>query len=475
MRWCVAAVVWSVALGGSVSARAGSWPQFRGPNAAGQAVGDQPLLAQIGPDVNVLWKVALPPGHSSPVVCGDHIYVTAVRDQALLTMALDRITGQLRWQAEAPYRHLEKVHAIGSRAQATPATDGERVVSFFGSSGLWCYDTAGKLLWHLPLGPFKNDLGAGSSPIILGDRVILNQDHDIDSFLVAADKHTGKVVWKVDRSEFPVGYATPVVCTVEGHPQVVIAGSLRVVGYDAETGRELWTVHGMARAVHMTPTVGPDGTVYAAGWTAGGDDNDRFDVPSFTEMLSRYDRNQNGTLERDELPAGPIKERFDMIDRDKDGHITRAEYEFMKRVFDGARNRIVAIKPGGQGDVSSSHVRWSQKKSLPVVPSPLHYRGHLFLVKNGGLVTSLDARTGRPVKQERVPGSADYYASPVGGDGKVYLVSQHGHLTVLSAEGDWRVLARTRFEEDVYATPALVDGRIYLRTTGHLYCFGMRP
>jgi len=462
-----------IILGAPMETRAGSWPQFRGPHGSGLAVGEEKLPDQIGPDQNVLWKVDLPPGHSSPIVFGDRLYVTAVRDGTLLTLALDRTTGKIVWEAAAPYQRLEKIHKIGSHAQATPVTDGERIISFFGSTGLLCYDTAGKLLWHLPMGPFKNDLGAGSSPILVGDRVILNQDHDIDSFLMAVDKRTGKVLWKVDRSEFPVGYATPVLWEVNGKKQVVICGSLRVAAYDVETGLEVWTVHGMARAVHMTPTVGPDGTLYAAGWTAGGDDNDRFDVPTFAEMLTRYDKDKNGTLELEELPAGPIKERFGMIDRDKDGHITKAEYEFMKRVFDGAKNRIMAIKPGGRGDITATHVLWSQRKYLSVVPSPLFYQGLLFLVKNGGLLVTLDARTGQLVKQGRIPGPGDYYCSPVAGDGKVFLVSQRGQLTVVSAEGSWRVLGKADFGEEVYGTPALVDGHIYLRTKGHLYCFGL--
>src|SRR5208283_4789703 len=237
---------------------------------------------------------------------------------------------------------------------------------FFGSSGLVCYDMNGKLLWRRPLGPFKNDLGSGSSPILARDLVLLNQDHDIDSFLLAVDKRTGQTVWKVDRSEFPVGYATPVILEVNGKQQVVISASLRIVGYDLANGKELWTVHGMARAVHMSPTVGPDGTLYAVGWTSGGDDNDRFNVPTFDEMLAKHDANKNGTLEFDELPPGPLKERFSMLDRDKDGHVTREEYDFMRRVFSKAMNRMVAIKPGGQGDISGSHVLWSQRKHLPV-------------------------------------------------------------------------------------------------------------
>src|SRR5262249_39832850 len=158
---------------------------------------------------------------------------------------------------------------------------------------------------------------------------------------------------------------------------------------------------------------GSDGTIYAAGWTSGGDETERFVVPSFDEMLEKYDKNKNGTLEYDELPAGPLKERFSMLDRDKDGHVTRAEYDFLRRVFDQARNRIIAIKPGGQGDISETHVLWSQRKYLPVIPSPLLYQGHLFLVKTGAILTTLDAKTGQPVKQERLPGGGDYYASPV--------------------------------------------------------------
>src|SRR5262249_53595652 len=160
---------------------------------------------------------------------------------------------------------------------------------------------------------------------------------------------------------------------------------------------------------------------------AGGDDTDRFQVPTFDEMIAKYDANKNGTLEFDEIPDGPLKSRFSMLDRDKDGHVTRTEYDFMRRVFDKALNRIIAIKPGGQGDISESHVVWQQRKHLPVVPSPLLYQGHLFLVKTGGILTTLDARTGQPVKQDRLPfGGGDYYSSPVGGDGKVYFLNQRG-------------------------------------------------
>jgi outer membrane protein assembly factor BamB len=453
-------------------ARAGSWPQFRGPGGLATPDVERAVPDEIGPRQNVLWKVPLPPGHSSPAVIGGRIYLTAVRDRKLLTLALDGATGKQLWQAEAPYRKLEKVHAIGSHAQATPVADGKRVVSFFGSCGLLCYSASGKRLWHLPLGPFKNDLGAGSSPLMVGDLVILNQDHDIDSFLLAVDKRSGKVAWKVARDEFWVGYASPFLWEVKGHKQVVVAGSLRVAGYDPRTGKELWTVRGMARAMHMTPTAGPDGTLYVAGWTAGGDSEERINLPSFADLIARHDANKNGTIEEDELPPGPARERFRMLDRDKDGHITRAEWEYGRRRFEAAQNRLVAIRPGGKGDVSRTHVAWSQEKYLPVIPSPLYYRGRLYLARNGGLFAVLDARTGKLRRRGRLYGSSNYYSSPVGADGKVYFASQSGNVTVARVEPGWRVVCRARFGEEIFATPAIVDGRIYLRTAAHLYCFG---
>lgn len=472
MRWLGIAFLGSSLLAGVTRAEVGSWPQFRGPNAAGLAVGKEPLPIKIGPEQNVRWKTALPPGHSSPVVHGDRIYVTAVRDKQLLTIALERRTGSILWEKDAPYQTLEKIHQIGSFAQSSTATDGERVVSFFGSAGLFCYDRDGKLLWQLPMGPFKNDFGAGSSPLLVGDKVLLGQDHDESSFLMALDKRTGKVLWKTDRSEFPRSYATPVLWQVNGKTQVVVVGTLRVAGYDLDTGKEIWTVRGMSRIANMTPVVGADNLLYLAAWAPGGDEGERISLDPVDDYLTRHDANKNGMLELNELPAdGPLKQRFTQIDRDKDGHISRTEYENMRRVFEESQNRLVAIKPGGVGDVTATHVAWSQRKQLPYIPSPLYLDGYVYLVKNGGLVSCIEAKTGKILTTERIPGPGNYYSSPVAGDGKIYLLSERGDLSVISTGPDWKVLHRVKFGEDAYATPALVDGCIYLRTSKHLYCF----
>jgi outer membrane protein assembly factor BamB len=455
------------------TARAADWPQFRGPNAAGLAAEGDRLPVGIGPERHVVWKAPLPPGHSSPVVFGERIYLTAEQDEKLFTFALDRATGKTLWQAEAPYEKLEEVHRIGSHAQCTCATDGKHVVSFFGSSGLFCYDTEGNKLWHRPFGPFKNTFGAGSSPLLVDGRIILSQDHDTDSFLMALDVANGREIWKVERPDFLRNYGTPVIWNVDGRKQVVVAGTLRVVGYDFDTGKEVWIVHGIARFVSATPTVGPDNVLYASGLAAGNDVGaDRFEITPFDVLLPDRDKNKNGTLEEDELPDGAIKERFPQTDRNKDQSLTRDEYETFRRLFAVGRNVVIAIKPGGSGDITNSHVLWTQTRHVPFCASPLLTHGRIFTVRDTGILTSLAADTGRKLKEGRLPANGSYYSSPVAGDGKVYLLDENGKLTIVTDDDQWEVIHTADFGENCYATPALIDGRIYLRTNGYLYCFG---
>ncbi len=455
--------------------RAGDWPQFRGQNAAGIAVSSAKLPAEIGPDSNVIWKTALPPGHSSPVVFGGHIYLNAVENEELLVMGLDRSNGNVLWKTKVPHERLEEIHRIGSHAQCTPAADGQRVVSFFGSAGLVCHDRNGELLWRRPMGPFKNTFGAGSSPLIVDDRIILCQDHDTDSFLMAFDKQTGKPLWKTDRSEFPRNYGTPVIWSVAGKKQIVVAATLRVVGYDFDTGEELWTARGIARFVSTTPVIGSDNTLYVAGWAAGGDEGGmKIEAPPFDDVVAEYDKNQNRTFEESELPeGGAIHMRFAQVDRDKSGGVSREEYEYFRKLLQVGRNVVIAVRPGGKGDVTDTHIVWTYARHVPFCASPVIVDDLLFSVKDGGVVSCLMAKTGTALKQGRLEAVGEYYSSPVAGDGKIYLLSEDGQLTVISSVADWKILHTAAFGENTYATPAIVDGQIFLRTAGHLYCFGI--
>jgi outer membrane protein assembly factor BamB len=218
--------------------------------------------------------------------------------------------------------------------------------------------------------------------------------------------------------------------------------------------------------------VSGDGLLYVSGWAAGGDADARIVVEPFDEALKKFDKNGNGKLEKDELTSGPIAERFSQADLDKDGSITREEYERFRELFAKGRNVVVAIRPGGKGDVTETHVAWRNVKQVPFCASPLSAGGCVFTVKDGGFLSSLGARDGTLLKRDRLRGEGNYYSSPVSGDGKVYLLSERGRLTVVSAAAEWQVLASADFGEDVYATPALAGGQIFLRTAGHLYCFG---
>jgi outer membrane protein assembly factor BamB len=446
------------------------WPQFRGPGASGVSRSLKALPVRIGPEENVLWKQKLPTGHSSPAIHGGRLFLTGVDGEQLVTMAIDCTTGEMLWKQPAPHVTKEKIHTTGSLAQSSPAADGEVVISFFGSSGLLAYSPEGKLLWSQQMGPFRNDFGAGSSPVIDGNRVILVQDHDEESFIAVFDKLTGRELWRKPRPEFLRNYATPVIWTVEGRKQVVVLATLRITAYDLESGDEVWTCSGVSRIINMTPVIGDDNTLYAACFSPGNDTDDRV-VPLTIEQLFGADADGNGTIEEPEFPDHPFRGRFSQLDRNKDGHLTKAEYEVTSRPHVDGRNVVLAIAPGGRGDITTTHVRWEHLRQIPYCPSPLYYRGALLMVKNGGIMTVLDAATGSVLKQKRLRATADYFASPIAGDGKVYLLNVNGDLTVLQAE-TWEELHTVSLDADGHATPAIADGRLYVRAGETLYCFG---
>jgi outer membrane protein assembly factor BamB len=259
---------------------------------------------------------------------------------------------------------------------------------------------------------------------------------------------------------------------VNGKKQIVIAATLRVVGYDFETGKELWTVRGISRMVSLSPVLTESNMLVVGGWAAGGDESEWISVEPFSVIKKDLDKNGNGTFELDELPKGDIKQRFPQVDRDKNGSLTEAEYEYFRSLFDQGQNSIVGIKAGAKGEATESHLLWKQRKLVPFCSSPVAVGELLFTIKDRGIFTCLDTKTGKHVKQGRAFGTDEYYSSPVAGDGKVYLLDEEGRLTILSADAECRTLHTAEFGERAYATPAIVGNRIYLRTNGHLYCFG---
>jgi outer membrane protein assembly factor BamB len=453
-----------------------AWPQFRGPDGSGVADDQRPPV-EIGPDKNVKWKVPVPSGLSSPIVAGDKLVITAFDGGKLYTIAYRRADGSEAWRAEAPAREIEPYHKTeGSPAASTPATDGERIVSYFGSCGLVCYDLAGKELWRFEMPPAGTamDFGSGVSPILADGVVILVRDTPKDSRILALDAVTGSLQWETKRQS-PVSYSTPVVWETPAGKQVAVAGHARLIGYDLETGAEKWSVTGIPSACCSSP-VTADGTLFFAGTSPGGAEEDKqLEIPTYDSLLKDLDKDKDGALSREEAEK-TFEGFFDNQDTNKDGKFTRDEFDAIMKFMSEGKNSAFALKAGGTGDVTESHVLWKKARGLPYVPSGIVYRGQYVMVKDGGIVTAYDTKTGDELYQKRLLASGSYYASPVAASGHIYFVSLNdGTVTVLKAgSAEPQVVARNPpLGERVAATPAIADNTLYIRTAGNLYAFAM--
>jgi len=450
------------------------WPGFRGPNGAGVDTESKGLPVEIAPDRNVVWKAGLPAGSSSPVLTRDRIFLTAFEPEKLLTMALDRASGRVLWRRELAPVRKEARHILNNAASATPVTDGVTVYSFFSDFGLAAYGPDGNELWRVPMGPFTNLHGMGASPLLAGDRIIMLFDQDVGSYMIAIDKRTGKQIWRVERQSVVHGFATP---TLLGDDQIIVPGSYLLMSYSLKTGAELWSVRGLTWQIKNTAVAGADGTIYVTGWAPGADQGESKPLPPFETAAGEIDANKNGRLEASELNPSQYKHggSWRAIDLDSDGAIDAREWGFY-RGRRAARNVTLAVRPGNaRGDLTETHVLWRNEKFVPQVSSPLLYQGVLYTIKDGGILSSLDAKTGAIHKTARIPGAIDaYYSSPVAADGKLYIASEKGKVSVIKAGGEWEPLHVGDFDESIYATPAIDGGRIYLRTASALYCFGLK-
>ena len=446
------------------------WTQFRGPNASGVADATG-LPIQFGPGKSVVWKTPLPPGHSSPVLNGDSIFLTASEGEKLFAFCLDRATGKIKWRREVPRNRQGLLHKENSPASASPVTDGRNVYMFFYDFGLISYGPDGNERWRMELGPFNNPFGMASSPVLAGDVLVLNLDGETDSYAIGVDKNTGRRLWRVERPDATRGFSTPVVYKPpSGPPQVLIAGSYNMTSYEVATGKPVWWVHGLTWQLKPTPVIDQD-TLYIIGWAGGADEGQQEEVPPFDEILKRWDTDNNRSLSKQEITDERLTRDWRQMDLDDDGVVKERDwqmYQARRRVI----NAVLAFRLGGKGDMSEKALRWKYTKSLPNVPSPLLYKGVLYLLKEGGIFTSLDAATGAVLKQARLTGAPGaYFSSPVAADDKIYTISVEGKVSVIKPGPQWEVLAVNDLGEDVKSTIAIAGNRIYLRTFENLYCF----
>jgi outer membrane protein assembly factor BamB len=301
---------------------------------------------------------------------------------------------------------------------------------------------------------------------------VLVCDQDQGSFLLALDKRTGKTAWRVERPEFRRGFSTPTVWKHDGAEELVVPGSIWLTSYDLKDGSERWRYSGTSRVANSRPVFG-DGLLFSASWNVGGDEGERISMPPFEEFAREHDKNKDEKLAHDELPAGPVRDRFTQMDLNKDGIVTPAEWQNMRDMFANAENAVIAIRPGGRGDITRTHVAWKSTRSLPYVSSPLFYRGRLYTMKNGGLFSCYEAKTGKVIYQdERLDAAGDYYSSAVAVGGKLFVASQKGVVLVIAPGDKLEVLARNDLREQIFATPAIMDGVLYVRTSGALCAFG---
>lgn len=424
---------------------AARWPSFRGPAASGVADGQGiPDTWDLASGRNIAWRTPVPGlAHSSPVVWDDTIFLTtAISSRGGATfkpglygdgdasddrsvhqwqlIALDRRTGQVRWAKtayEGPPR--EARHIKSTYANQTPATDGETVVAFFGSQGLYAYDMQGALRWTQDLGVLNagayNDpdyeWGNASSPIIDEGRVIVQCDGHGRSFLQAFDIRTGRSLWKTERQELP-SWATPAVVPGPRGRELVTNAPNRIRGYDPATGRELWTLGGSSKITAPTPILAADLVIVSSG----------------------------------RAPERPI----------------------------------FAIRPGARGDITppaggttSEGVRWSHRARGPYMPTPVAYGDQLYVLGNQGLFDSYAIADGAEIYRQRIAhGGSGFSASPVASDGRVFLSGEDGEVFVVKAGRAFEQIARNTLGEPIMATPAIAGGLLLVRTEKQLVAIG---
>jgi len=457
------------------------WSQFRGPNGSGVSE-TKGLPTEFGPTKNVVWKTELPAGHSSPVLTSDRIFVTAHTKEKLFVICLDRKTGKILWPREAPRAQEGRLQNVNGPASPSPVTDGTNVYVFFQDFGMISYDRAGKERWKLPLGPFNMFYGFGASPILVDNKVVLPVDQDNpSSYLIAVDKNSGKVLWKVDRPSVISGYSTPIIYQPkQGAKQIIIPESFQLSAYSVDDGKRVWWVRGLA--CEMKSIASHDSEyLYINGWGFPQNQPGRqVATISFEEGLAAYDKDKDHMISKAEITAAGgtammdkmLNAAFEAFDLNRDEKLNDKDWEVFRAMM-SSENGLLAIKMGGQGDQTANAIRWRYTKPVPQVPSTLLYQGVLYMINDSGILLSFDPSTGNVIKQGRLHGAIDkYFSSPVAADDKVFLIGQGGQVSVLKAAGDWQVLAVNELDDECYATPAISDGHIYIRTRSALYSFG---
>jgi outer membrane protein assembly factor BamB len=482
-------------LAGVVPVLAGNWPGFRGPNGTGIAAAEKPP-AHFSSSSNLVWRVEVPPGHASPVIWGDRVFVVGAQGNQLTTLCFYRLSGRKQWAKSVTTEKLEPVHAANSHASSTPATDGIAGYVYFGSVGLLTYDFAGNELWRkpLPMPKTSQDQGTGTSPIRTQDKLVLFVQNGGESHLLAVNPADGREIWKAPMPLFHNSYSTPVVWQESGEGLVGLACAQRFTAFTLGDGKEAWWVNGLGFQACSTPVAVGDRLVIAAAGLHGEVAN-MTPPPPFGEMLKQYDRDGDGLIAYEEIPDAllftdrqtsdgqgnmSVKEALNLIDGVTNGfRIERTKWEAYRAKLAGFRSgkvnqaAILCVRTGGKLDVSQSRVLWQETQGVPELPSPLAWQGRVYLIRSGGLLVCRELETGRLIYNNRLDAAGGYFASPVLADGRLFFASDRGTVTIVKAGDAFEVLAHIEIGEPIIASPAVAGNTLYLRSAKRLWAFGV--
>ncbi len=407
-----------LALNLATAIRAENWPGWRGARGDGSS-SEKNVPTKWSATENITWKVELPGlGHASPIVSGDRVFtVSAIPEtEARALICLDRKSGKILWQQTVVTSPLEKKHKLNSQASSTPATDGNLIyVTFLDVQDMVvaAYDFSGKQQWLVRPGQFKSVHGFCSSPVLHNDKVIVNGDHDGNSYIVALDKATGKTLWKTPRPNKTRSYCIPIILQLSGRTQMILSGDKSVASYDPDTGKPHWYIKGPTEQFVASLVYNPKADLL---FMTGG-------FPQHHLLGLRH--NGKGDL-------GNIM------------HVPKADLP---------------------------QVAWHHTKASMVsyVSSPISEGDYFLVVSDNGMANCLAAATGELAWQEKI---GSHHASPVSANGLVYFVADNGVTTVVKPGPKFEVVAKNELGEGCFASPAISNGQIFIRADRHLYCIG---
>jgi outer membrane protein assembly factor BamB len=462
------------------------WPQFQGLDGMSDA-GNQNIPIEFGPDKNLLWHIAVPQGHSSPIIWGNTIFLSGYQNDARLMRAIDRQTGKLLWEKQVPALETEDfTHRLASPAEATPCTDGTRVYFYFGNYGLVALNFDGSLAWEKKLSKPRTGMGTGTSPILYGELLILKRDGTDDPCILALDAKTGDEIWKHPRIGYSTSHASPYIWNNKLRTELIIAGSGSLASLDPQTGKLIWRVDD-TNAFPCTTPKGTEDLLFFAAWSANSagsrdkleahfDDDLRItdeEMNSPELFFTRFDYNKDGVITMDEMPESRARDVFKWLDQNDNQLWEPNEFSLLTRPSGRGRNLMVTIRPGGEDVLNGTDfIAWEWKNDLPYVASPLVSENRIFLVKSMGIVSCLNTETGIPYFEGKRTGiKGEYFASPVKVGNKILIASNLGSIFVIGDREEFHILAHNKIDEEIIATPAVVDNTIYLRSLTSLWAF----